>query len=177
MDNDTGRYDTVAIILHWAMAVLVLFMIGFGWYMVQIPEGPARSAPFALHKSIGLTIFLLWVVRILWRFTHPAPPLPESMPGFKRTLARATHVLLYIMLLLQPLSGYLSSSFSGYKTRYFGIPLPHWGWKDSALNEFFTELHVIFSITLVLLIITHVVGAFTHLLTKDDHILRRMLPW
>jgi cytochrome b561 len=98
------------------------------------------------------------------------------MPRWQRELALHTHIMLYLLLFLQPLSGYLSSSFSGYKTSFFGIPLPHWGWKDLVLNELFTALHVVSSITLLLLIIAHTLGALLHALTPEDHVFRRMLP-
>ena len=99
------------------------------------------------------------------------------MPFWQRSLAHVVHLAFYALLVLQPLSGYLSSSFSGYTTRLFGVPLPHWGWRDAPLNEFFTEIHVMCSIALVVLIAVHLLGALTHVLTGESTLLRRILPW
>jgi cytochrome b561 len=164
-------------LLHWTMAVLILLLFGLGRYMVELPDGsPERSRFFALHKSVGLTVALLALVRIVWRATHPAPPLPGSIRSWQRRLAEGTHYLLYALMIVQPLSGYLSSSFSGYKTRFWGIPLPHWGWQDAGINEFFTEIHVASSVALLCLVILHVCGAFAHLAGAHESVLPRMLP-
>ena len=108
---------------------------------------------------------------------HRPPALPAELPIWQRFLAALVHLAFYAVLIVQPLSGYLSSSFSGYPTRWFGIPLPQWGWRDAPLNELFTEIHVICSIAIVILIVTHVLGVVTHLLRGEHALLRRMLPW
>ncbi len=178
MDGATPtRYTKTAILLHWATAALVIALIGLGWFMVEIPKGPGRSYYFGLHKSLGLTVLLVSVLRLVWRLRYPPPPLPTRLTRWQRGLARWTHGAFYVLLFAQPLSGYLSSAFSGYKTRYFGIPLPHWGYKDVVLNETFTEVHVACSVALVSLIILHLLGAFSHLIRAGDHGFRRMLPW
>jgi len=171
------KYTTIAILLHWISALFVILMFTLGWYMVELPKGPARGEAFALHKSLGMTVFLLTVWRLSWRALHPPPLLPSSLPRWQVTLAHTVHVLFYVLLIMQPITGYLSSSFSGYSTAFFGVPLPQWGHPDPPLNEFFTELHVVGSITLLGLIVTHVAGALSHVLTPGDGLVRRMLPW
>jgi len=170
------RYSFPAIVLHWLIALLILTQFGLGWYMVDLPKGPDRHFFFSLHKSIGLTVAALALLRLLWRMIHLPPPLPAHVPQWKRTAAGATHALLYIFMFLQPVSGYISSSFSGYKTRWFGIPLPQWGWKDPPLNELFTDVHVASSIILLSLIVLHITAALTHLLVEHDGVFQRMLP-
>lgn len=170
------RYDRISILLHWLTLVLLCVLFGLGWYMVDLPIGSAeRSYFFALHKSVGLTTAVVVIFRAGWRIAHPAPPLPDAIDILRRKLARITHVLLYVTLLLQPLSGYLSSSFTRYPTRWWGIPLPQWGWQDAALNEFFTEIHVANSVALLCLIVLHVLGALSHI-AGPDNVLPRMLP-
>lgn len=144
--------------------------------MVDLPQGPGRGGYFALHKSIGLTVFLLALIRVAWRLTHKPPPLPASMGQRRRELALGTHAVLYILMCLQPISGYLSSSFSGHKTSFFGLPLPSWGWKDAVLNDLFTDLHVASSVALVMFISMHIAGALLHAFSPGDGVLRRMLP-
>lgn len=164
-------------LLHWTTMVLVLTLFALGWYMVELPQGPGRSGAFALHKSLGLTVLLLTVCRIGWRLAYHPPPLPASVGRWRIALAHAVHLAFYVLLLVQPLSGYISSSFSGYRTRYFGIPLPHWGHENPPLNEFFTEIHVISSVGLLSLIVVHVLGALGHLVTPGDRLFKRMVPW
>ncbi|NNM01213.1 MAG: cytochrome b [Gammaproteobacteria bacterium] len=175
--NGSPPYTRLAILLHWLSAVLVIGMFFLGWYMVELPRGPLRGQNFALHKSIGLTIFALTVVRLAWRLAHTPPAYDAAMNRWRQQVAKMAHRLFYLLLVLQPASGYLSSSFSGYKTRWFGIPLPHWGHKDPALNQFFTDIHVGCSLVLLGLIIVHVCGALSHLTQRDDHTVRRMLAW
>jgi cytochrome b561 len=177
LPSATDKYTTVAIAVHWLTVALVFTLFGLGWYMVDLPRGPDRSYYFALHKSIGLSVFALACFRLAWRLRHPPPPFPASISPWRAALAHAVHVGFYVMLVVQPLSGYLSSSFSGYATRWFGVPLPEWGWRDQAINEFFTEIHVLGSIALLLLIAMHVLGFLSHLLEGDDALLRRMRPW
>ena len=166
-----------AIALHWLIAVLVFALFAIGWYMVDLPRGPGRSSSFALHKSLGLSVFALALVRIVWRYFHRPPAYPAGMARWRVTLARSAHLLFYVLLFLQPISGYLSSSFSGYQTRLFGVPLPHWGWRDPPLNELFTEIHVMTSVLFLLLIGAHIAGALTHLFDRNDGVFRRILPW
>src|SRR4029079_19631531 len=101
-----------------------------------------------LHKSVGLTILALMCVGLLWRWRHPAPPLPP-MPRCKAGLARTTHVVLYVAVFVMPLAGYLGSAFSGYPVKYFGVTLPAWGWKDPALKDRMSAAHSATSCILV----------------------------
>jgi cytochrome b561 len=174
---DVTKYTRVAMALHWLTALLVVGLFGLGWYMVDLPKGPDRGATFALHKSLGLSVFMLTVWRLAWRVRHPAPALPHSVAPWRATLAHAVHASFYVLLVLQPVTGYLSSSFSGYDTAWFGISLPSWGHHNPPLNELFTELHVLCSITLLGFVLLHVAGAVSHVLTPGDRVLRRMLPW
>ena len=96
------------------------------------------------------------------------------MPAWQARSARANFFAFYLLMVVQPLSGYLSSSFSGYKTKYFGLPLPHWGWNEPAVNEFFTTVHVFSSRMLVVLILLHLLGASVHVFLRRDGAFRRM---
>lgn len=171
------RYTLPAIAIHWLTVALVFFLFGLGWYMTDLPRSPVRGPYFALHKSIGITVFLLLVARFLWRLSHRPPEMPGSLPVWQRYLAGAVHKLFYVFLVLQPLTGYLSSSFSGHSTKFFNIPLPSWGTHDPPLNLLFTEFHEICSYFLLTLIALHVAGAISHAIKKDAPAISRMLPW
>jgi cytochrome b561 len=169
------RYDRVAIALHWIIALLVIAQFAWGWWMQTIPKLPAggRADAFNLHKSVGLTILALMLVRLWWRAGHPPPPLP-SMPPWQATLARITHWALYAALLLQPLCGYLGSVFSGYPVKYFGAALPSWAAKNDALKDLLSQVHLALSWVIAAAVLLHVAGALKHVLIDRDRLLARM---
>jgi cytochrome b561 len=169
-----SKYTWPAVVLHWLMAVLVLGMLALGLYMADLPKGPERSELIALHKSIGITLVLLLAVRLAWRASHAPPPYPTAMPDWQQRAAHANAAALYALLILQPLSGYLSSSFSGYKTSWFGLPLPYWGRDAPELNALFNSIHVACSRVLMVLIALHLAAAALHALVRRDGVVRRM---
>ena len=169
------RYNTVAVIIHWIMAILLICMFILGIYMVDLPKGSdERSWFFALHKSMGLTLAFLVLVRLFWKLISESPPLPDDVTPIQKIAAVSTHHLLYLMMFIQPITGYISSSFSGYKTKFWGISLPHWGWKSSELNQLFTTIHDISAVIFGLLIFLHISGAMYHIHKKQFHLFKRM---
>jgi cytochrome b561 len=172
-----AKYSRVAMLLHWSTVALVFALYAIGWYMVELPKGPARGEAFALHKSLGMTVFLLTALRLVWRLCVTPPALPATIARWQRTLATGVHHFFYFLLFMQPLMGYLSSTFSPYPSNYFGIPLPDWSEHRPQWNELFTELHVAGSVGLLIVIALHVLGALSHLVTPGDRLIRRMLPW
>ena len=171
----TEKYTNTAVLLHWIMAILIICMIVMGMYMEDLPKGTAeRTWWFTLHKSIGLTLGLLAIARLGWKIFNPAPALPDFVKASHRKISTIVHHSLYLLLFLQPLTGYISSSFSGYKTKFWGIPLYHWGWKSPELNEFFTNLHEFCAVLLIALIGLHIVGFAMHMKNGEYEILKRM---
>lgn len=159
------------------MAGLILVLFLLGWYMVDLPRGSAeRTYFFALHKSVGLTVATLVILRIVWRLRMPALAPLSGLPEWQRRLPVLTHRLLYVFMVLQPLSGYFSSSFAGYPTRFWGMSLPQWADENPPVNEMFTDVHEICSLLLLGLIGLHVCGALAHLWSGHENGLRRMLP-
>ncbi len=132
-----------------------------------------RADAFNLHKSVGLTILALMMVRLLWRWRHPPPPLP-AMPLWQARLAHVVHALLYAVLFLHPLAGYLGSVFSGYPVKLFGMTLPAWGYSDPALKNFFSASHLVTSWVLAGAVALHVAGALKHALVDRDGLVARM---
>jgi len=169
----TQRYTLPAIALHWAQAAIVLWLIWLGWTMTDLPKGAERSAAYALHKSLGLLILLLLVVRLGWRRYNAAPPSLAS--GWEYRLAKGTHHALYLFLLLAPLAGYLASAFTPYAVKFFGIELPRIGAANESLNAFFKQIHQIAVWGGAGLIALHVAGALKHVVLRDGT-LSRMLP-
>ena len=171
------RYDRVAMVLHWTIAVLALFQIGLGWWMLDLPKSPPglRAGWFNVHKSIGMTIGLLMLARLGWRLSHVAPALPASLPRWQARAARLSHGLLYAALIAQPLVGYLGSSFTRYPIKYFGVTLPHWGWDAPALKQVCSNVHFALACLISVLIVLHVAAALKHFLARDG-VFQRMWP-
>jgi cytochrome b561 len=169
------RYGRVAVALHWAIALLALFQIGLGWWMLDIPKSPPglRAGWFNVHKSIGITIGLLMLARLGWRLRHAPPPLPAALPRWQARAARLSHRLLYAALIVQPVVGYLGSSFTRYPVKYFGVTLPHWGWDAPALKQLCSNVHFALACLITALVALHIAAALRHLLAHDG-IFQRM---
>ncbi|APA87664.1 cytochrome b [Paraburkholderia sprentiae WSM5005] len=170
------RYAGLLIALHWLIALGIVGLLALGLYMVGLPKGlPVKATLINLHKSLGLTVFLLVLLRIAARLVLHRPPLPP-MPPWQRAAARTTQGLLYVGMVAMPLAGYLGSSFNTYGTRFWGILLPKWGWDDAHLRALFFGLHHAIAYALIVLIVLHVAGAFKHQWIDRDNLLARMLP-
>lgn len=167
------RYTLPAMLLHWAQAVLVIWLLWLGWTMLDLPKGAERSAAYSLHKSLGVLALFMVFARLLWRRSHPAPR--QTIGGREAKLATATHHLLYTLLVLAPVAGYLASSFTPYAIKFFGYELPKAGWPDESLNGAFKLAHVTFVWSLAGLIGLHLAGAVKHALMRDGTV-QRMLP-
>jgi cytochrome b561 len=172
------RYTRTAVVLHWLIALGVLTQFGLGWWMRSLPDKTGVQAYwFNLHKSIGLTVFMLVVVMIAWRIVHPAPALPLSMEPWKRRAARIAHRALYACLLIMPITGYMGSSFTRFPIRYWGTALPNfWGWESPALKALMSQIHLITVIVFMTLVAVHVAAALLHLASRDG-VFRRMWSW
>jgi cytochrome b561 len=168
-------YDKVAIALHWAVAIVVIAQLAFGWYLTDVPRGmPARGMLVNLHKSIGLAIWLVVAIRLGWRWTHAPPAI--SGPAWQRIAARATHAALYAALFTMPIAGYLASNFSKYGIVLFGlVKLRPWGRDDPTLYALFNGFHVAAAWILAAFLALHLGAALFHG-WKRDGVLRRMWP-
>lgn len=143
--------------------------IAFGLWLNDVPRHTPDRAYFVnLHKSTGLVIGLLLLLRIGWRLMHAPPPLPRSMPRWQRWLARVDHAALYVVFLSIPLAGYIASNFSKWGVKLFNvITLPPWGHDDKAIYAFFNQTHTIAVAVLVGLLVLHVAAAVWHALRRD----------
>ena len=173
-----ARYTRTAMLLHWLVALLLLGQFAFGWYLETIPRGvPARGYFVNLHKSTGLLIGLVILVRLGWRLTHAPPPLPASVPPWQQQAAAASHYLLYLLMLVMPLSGYVASNFSRFGIHFFNtVKLAPWGIDSKLVYGIFNQLHIVSSWLLLALVIVHVLAALKHLLVNHDSVFSRMLP-
>ena len=173
-----GRYNNVAIALHWVVAVLVLVMIGLGVYMVDIPRGtPDRAFFYNLHKSIGLTTGIIVLFRLWWRKQNPPPALPASVPVWQVSASKISHALLYTCLIIMPVVGFSASQFTKWGVTYFGLfKIPPMAAQNKEIYEFLHGVHENTAYLLMVLLVVHILAALQHLLVKKDGIVHRMLP-
>jgi cytochrome b561 len=172
-----SRYTWQAMALHWLLAVLIIGMLWLGFSLEDIPRNtPARGFYVNLHKSFGVLVLMLVLLRMAWRARHKAPPLPAGMPRWQEQAAVWSHRLLYLCMLLQPLSGYLASAFGKFGVKFFGIPLPQWAWESKPVQSFFGTIHGVVAVTLLVLVALHVAAALKHLLVDRDQVFQRMWP-
>src|SRR6185312_10181219 len=197
MADTNQRYTAVAIVLHWAIAFAILFNIPLGLWMHARAEANAVSEgvfrAFQLHKSIGLTVLALSVIRIGWRLTNPQPPLPAHMPTWEKRTARVTHFLFYVVMLALPLTGwlYVSAGWSAHTdhplvvpTRYFGLfHVPDlFGLSRSSddlrASVAFSVLKVHWALgwTTLALAALHVAAALKHQFFDRDEVMAQMVP-
>ncbi len=175
--NDERRYGAVAQGLHWLIAALIVVMFGLGWYMTGLPLGPDKIKIYNLHKSIGVLILGLAVLRLVWRLISRPPPLPAEMPDWERAAARTSHALLYLLLFAQPLIGIAHSGAANFPVVVFGsFTLPALVGPDEALKKLLGAAHFWTSWAILGLVCLHVAAALRHHLVVKDDVLRRMLP-
>jgi cytochrome b561 len=175
---DKPRYDRVAIALHWLIGLALLGQIGFGFMLDDIaPRGtPARAATINLHKSFGIVLGLLIVLRLGWRLRHASPAWPAVMSANQQRLATLGHHTLYACMLLMPLSGYVASNFSKHGVKFFGTALKPWGPDLPQVYAFFNAVHVATAFVFAALIVGHVAIALKHALVDRDGVFSRILP-
>lgn len=172
-----ARYSGVAQLLHWIIAALIVTQFVLAFTADDLPLGMHKLALQARHKSFGMTILMLAMIRLGWRVTHPAPALPAGMTSIERSLAHLTHYGLYFFLFAMPLTGWMMSSAKNYSVSWFGL----FTWPDlmpqnDAVFEALKVTHHALGIALFAIAILHVLAAFKHHFWNKDDVLTRMLP-
>ena len=174
--SSIGRYSKAAVALHWITALLIVANLLLGISMVPLPLSIRKLHWYSWHKWIGTTVFLLTCARLLWRLGHPAPP-PVAMPAWQRHAATFAHALLYVLMLVVPVSGWIYSSSTGVQVVYLGlVPLPDLVPKDRELAAILKAVHVSLNITMVVVIAIHAAAAMKHHFIDRDEVLTRMWP-
>jgi cytochrome b561 len=158
--------------------VLLIVQVTLATLADDLPLGMKKLALLARHKSVGITILGLVVLRLLWRWMNPTPELPETLKPYERVLANLTHAGLYILLFALPLSGWMMSSARGFPVSWFGfIQLPDLVPKNKPLYEAMLETHETLVWALFTIVFLHVAAALKHHFLLKDNVLRRMLPF
>jgi len=173
----TQEYTSTAKALHWLMAALLFGLLALGFYMHDLPLSPDKLKLYSWHKWAGVTAFLLLAFRLLWRVTHRPPALPDSMPKLMQFAAHAGHLMLYVLMIAIPLSGWLMSSTKGFQTVYFGIlPIPDLLDKNKELGDLLALVHKSLNLLFIAVLAGHIGAALKHHFIDKDDILTRMTP-
>lgn len=176
--NDRDHWGGVSIALHWLTFALILGLAPVGYLMQELPNGPFKVQVFMLHKSFGLTVLGISLLRLLWRLFAGAPEPVPGMPRWQELVAKATHGLLYALVLAIPMSGWLFNSAAGFPLRWFGLfGLPKLSGYDPALKEFAAETHETLFLILAGVVLLHAAAAIKHHYQDRDRTLMRMWPW
>lgn len=182
-----GRYTGTAMVLHWLVALLVIGNLILVWTVGWFPDALVRPA-IDTHKSIGITVLGLAVLRLLWRVSHRPPPLPAHYPKPERAAAHGAHILLYGLILALPISGWIHDSAfkdaAAYPLRLFGlVPWPRIGpimamepVAKEHLHAVWFSIHGALAYGLYVLLALHLLGVLKHQLFDREPVLRRMLP-
>jgi cytochrome b561 len=172
------RYDSVAQAVHWLVAALAVIAVPLGWAIAGVPRNtPEHDLLLLLHRSVGLTILAAMVFRTGWRWRHPPPPLPPVLARLETALARFTHFILYLFLIMMPLAGYLNAAAAGHTVKFFGVvSIPPLLPENDRLSQVAIAIHLVGQYPLYLFIALHVAGALFHGAIRRDGLVERMLP-
>lgn len=177
--NLQAKYPVSMRVLHWLISLLILTLIGVGWYMAELPkEDPNKYALYPWHKSFGMLVLMLVSLRLVNRLRSQVPPMPSVLASWELGLAKVTHCVLYLFMFAVPLSGYTMSSAGGYDINFFGTTLPALIAKNETIGGIAHEAHEILGFALLGLVALHAAGAIKHRLFDKDKggdVLGRML--
>ncbi|WP_322517147.1 cytochrome b [Rhodopseudomonas palustris] len=168
------RYTVTAVYLHWGVAAIMVAMVWLGVYMANLPPTPEKFILYDAHKSIGVIAFLLVVFRLFWRLNHPAPVLPEAYSPLLRRASHVLHLLIYVLMIGVPVSGWIMSAAHGHPATLFGLVLPVPIEKNQLIAESVTGIHFALSLALAVLVIGHTLIALKHHFIDKDGLLGRM---
>ncbi len=173
------KYSLSARILHWSMAIVIIGLLGMGIYMKEFldKEAPNRMMIYNLHKSFGVLILILILIRFLNRLKNKPPHLPYTLPKYERILAHLAHIALYIFMVIVPLSGYLMSNSFGYPAMFFGYEMPFLIAKNFDHGKVFAEIHEVAAYSLLAVVALHILGVIKHRFfdIPENDVLKRMI--
>ena len=171
------RYSAVAKTFHWLIAGLIVTQFVLANLEDDLPISARKLALLARHKSFGMTVLMLAILRGLWRLRNPPPALPPGMTPVERLLARATHIAFYVLLFVMPLTGWLMSSAKNYSVSWFGLfTWPNLIGKNEHAFELLRSTHDFLSGVLFGIAVLHILAALKHHFWNKDDVLVRMLP-
>ena len=178
LKNTESSYGVIAKGFHWLLFLMLTFMIAAGNFLASMPKGPEKLQAAGMHKSFGLVVLALILLRLVWRLVNGTPNDPEGTPAVQNLMAHAMHWALYVLMFAQPLAGILMSQAAGYPVSFFGLfELPVLLDKDPSLAQFFRGAHGTVWILLLVAVIGHAGAALHHHFIRKDDVLKQMSLW
>jgi cytochrome b561 len=176
--NSAERYGAVAQALHWLIVALLILQVMSALIADEMPVGLEKLTVLGRHKSIGMTILMLAAIRVIWRFVTPPPSLPPTLKPYERGLARITHFLLYALLFVMPITGWIMSVAHNYPVSWFHLfTWPNPVAPDKELAETMEGVHKSLALVLGGVVTLHILAALKHRFVLKDDVLQRMLPF
>ncbi|MBL4804099.1 MAG: YceI family protein [Alphaproteobacteria bacterium] len=173
--DQSQNFNPVTKAFHWSMALVILFMLPLGFWMVSIPFSEFKLDLYFWHKSFGLLVLFLVGLRILWRVVKPIPPELETHAVWERFLSKTVRIVFYISMIGMPLSGWVMSSAGDFPNSFFGLfEMPALTAKDEQMFELSKQVHELFALALIVAIGLHIAGGLKHHLIDRDPTLKRM---
>lgn len=175
--NTSTSYGSISKILHWLMGIAVICMLILGLFLTSIKDEHIADIAFTVHKSIGLTLLLLIVIRTAWRFSNITPSSSTHVKNWQQKAEKFTHFLMYIALFVMPLSGWAMATASGYLPSFFGygeFAMPFIP-KSKTLADALSWVHTVAGYTLIALVSIHILATVQHYVVHKENILKRML--
>ncbi len=172
--NTISHFGLVSKGMHWLMALLIIGLLAVGLYMTNLPAGEQKSTLYGWHKSFGIIILVLALLRVIWSLSNKTPSL--NIVRYEQIAARCMHFILYILMIFMPLSGWIMSCAAGHPPSLFGmVTLPNIVAPNNELRDVFALMHQWIAYCLIVLIVIHVLAALKHHFIDKNDILRRML--
>lgn len=177
LGNSKERFGAVSQVFHWGMFFLFVSLYVLAEMMEDAPKGPERRALYDLHKSIGISVLFVVFLRLSWRLGNPVPESTGAVSKWIEKAASASHFLLYAVMFLMPVSGYVMSVSGGHDVGWLGLfKLPSLLGKNEGLHELTEEFHGVMAAVILVLVATHLLAALWHHFIVKDNVFRRMLP-
>lgn len=176
--NNKYQYGAPAKFLHWLIFLMVASMLAIGLYMAGLEVSPQKIRLYGLHKSFGVMVLVLVLLRLMWKLANTNPILPDTLNDLQKLAARAAHWLLYALLIAMPITGWLMSSYAGFPVSVFGLfTLPDLVQVNDEMRKLFADIHEYLAYALMALIALHALAALLHHFYFKDNVLRSMLPF
>jgi len=175
--NSKTDWGWLAKVFHWAGAAIILILLVHGWWMTHMTPRPERLANYAWHSALGYDLFVILILRLLWRWLNPVPELPVGLQRWEHVAARLSHAGLYVLMFIVSLTGWMVATTLRVPMAkdLLGIDVPPLVTVDRSVRQWIEESHLVVAYVLAAVVLIHVVAALRHHVVKRNNVLRRMI--
>lgn len=175
--SSTDSYGFIAKAFHWIIAAMIIGMLAVGFIMTAMEPAPTKFFIYGLHKSTGIIILALVFLRLMWRLYNPSPQLPRELSSWHRRIGKLSPIVLYSLLFLMPISGYILSEAGGYPISVYGLfTVPNFIEKNTEISKLASMIHEYGAFIFIGILVLHLTAALYHHFILKNTVLQRMLP-